>query len=57
MPMFDFVCKSCGLKLEDKIVGVGRALTCTVCGDTMTKEVGKTSFELKGKGWCKDGYK
>lgn len=54
MPMFVYVCDSCGVTKE-KLGKFCDVITCG-CGSEMRKGVAKTAFELKGKGWFKDGY-
>ena len=55
MPLFDFKCDRC-FEEKEKMVKVGEPVLCE-CGKQMTQQVGKVHFELKGKGWFKDGYK
>ena len=65
MALFDVVCESCGnesemiLKLSDididnKLIDI----KCEKCNNTSLVKVAnyKTSFQLKGDGWYKDGY-
>ena len=57
MPMFDMRCSSCLHEEEDRVVRNDNLVFCDTCGAIMVKKVGRSSFELKGSGWEKDGYK
>lgn len=64
MPIYEYKCESCGHQVE-KLQKMGDPPP--VCGpcdellpdDTpyMTKQVSRTSFQLQGGGWARDGYK
>ena len=60
MPLYDFECEDCGYIEEILTSSAGNAeivLTCPDCEkETMKKQVGLSSFQLKGGGWYKDGY-
>lgn len=55
MPLVDFKCKKCGTEKEKLVKDPSAVQECD-CGDAMTKQISKANFELKGKGWFKDGY-
>lgn len=59
MPLYDFVCSKCGL-VEELLVKHSdpNPETCSACGQTgtLSREIGNTSFQLKGPGWSKDLY-
>ena len=58
MPIYEYVCESCGEKLEvlQKISDPAPA-KCERCNNgPMVKKVSVTSFQLKGGGWYSDGY-
>lgn len=55
MPLVDFECTKCGVEKERLVKSTTEVLVCE-CGNPMFKRVGKPNFELKGKGWFKDGY-
>lgn len=59
MPIYEYVCSSCGEKLEllQKISDPAPG-TCTACkaSDTMARQVSRSSFQLKGGGWYADLY-
>ena len=61
MPIYEYVCTACG-KEEELLQRVGDPPppctheTCSRQGQTMEKRVSRSSFELKGGGWAKDGY-
>lgn len=54
MPLYEFVCENCGNERE-LLSKPGDIKQCS-CGSTLTKKVSNTNFQLKGKGWYKDGY-
>ena len=60
MPLYDFGCEECGYTEEILTKSSGNAetmLTCPECEkETMKRQVGLSSFQLKGGGWYKDGY-
>ena len=57
MPIYEFVCESCG-----RIVERLQKLTdpppdaCPECGGKMAKIMSRNSFQLKGGGWYRDLY-
>lgn len=59
MPLYVFTCKVCEAEEEvlQKYTDPAPA-ACMKCGaaDSMEREVARTSFQLKGDGWAKDGY-
>lgn len=66
MPLCDLTCQKCHAKREHllhKVPPVGVIVddeTCVDCGEpfTLVRDAApaKTSFELKGQGWFRDGY-
>lgn len=67
MPMYTFECPECGhvtereLKMKD--LDTWHGATWCLCGKTYGEEptlmkriISKSSFQLKGAGWAKDGY-
>lgn len=58
MPIYEFVCESCGRLLEvmQKVSDPPPA-ACPECGEgRMARTVSRTSFQLKGGGWYSDLY-
>lgn len=60
MPIREFKCTECG-SVNEEILSMNdetKIMNCSLCGSPAKKvEVPKgTSFQLKGKGWFKDGY-
>ena len=55
MPLVEFNCTTCDITTEKLVKDTTELQVCT-CGSVMTKQIGKANFELKGKGWYKDGY-
>ena len=55
MPLYDFGCEECGHSEELLLSSSGSSeitLTCPKCGnETMRRQVGLSSFQLKGGGW------
>ena len=60
MPLYDFRCEECDYIEEILTSSAGSSgivLTCPECEkETMKRQVGLSSFQLKGGGWYKDGY-
>lgn len=65
MPIYEYACKNCNHEYETLTTSVKEAealekeIKCPLCG-SIEKERAvpkKTSFQLKGKGWYRDGYK
>ena len=60
MPLYDFECEECNYTEEILTSSAGSAeivLTCPKCEkEAMKRQVGLSSFQLKGGGWYKDGY-
>lgn len=61
MPIYEYRCEACG-KEEERLQKIGddapqcNDARCARHGQPMIKKVSRTSFELKGSGWAKDGY-
>jgi len=61
MPIYEWKCEVCGQE-EELLQKIGdKAPLCSSdkCAhrdQPMRKKVSRTSFELKGGGWAKDGY-
>jgi predicted nucleic acid-binding Zn ribbon protein len=62
MPVYEFACGQCGTSVEMYYkTSCGKETEfhwCNVCQQSLLhfKQIGGTSFILKGKGWAKDGY-
>ena len=62
MPIYEFACGGCGMSKEmiyKRPSGKETEfLWCAVCQKSLIhfKQIGGCSFQLKGKGWAKDGY-
>ncbi len=60
MPLYDFGCEECGHIEEILTPSSGSSkivLTCPKCEkEAMKRQMGLSSFQLKGGGWYKDGY-
>lgn len=61
MPNYEWECQKCHqvLELFQSISDKNVPLCCNdECGGIeMVRIISKTSFQLKGSGWAKDGYK
>src|SRR5437762_14064938 len=57
MPIYEFVCESCG-RLVEKLQKVSDPPpdACPECGGKMAKIMSRNSFQLKGGGWYRDLY-
>lgn len=54
MPIYDYVCQSCGTRIE-VIHGVHAAgpETCELCGGVLRRAVSVPAIHFKGSGWAK----
>jgi len=57
MPIYEFVCESCG-RLVEKLQKLSDPPpeSCPECGGKMAKIMSRNSFQLKGGGWYRDLY-
>jgi len=57
MPIYEYVCDSCGVKSEAiQKISDAPLEVCPKCAGKVRKAMSSTSFVLKGGGWYKDGY-
>ena len=56
MPIYDYKCEHCDVKMEIFKKMVDKAPECPVCGRSMVKLISTTNFILNGNNWEKDGY-
>jgi putative FmdB family regulatory protein len=59
MPIYEYVCKSCGHEFEEMQRFSDAPLEqCPSCKEesSLQRKVSKSAFHLKGGGWYKDGY-
>jgi len=56
-PIYEYLCE-CSAVIEEvhPIDKAPRTIRCEVCDGTMKRVISATSFQLKGAGWCRDGY-
>lgn len=60
MPLYEYECKKCGERVEIAQKFGDEPLTrCpdNTCDGEISKVIGRVSFDLKGAGWARDGYK
>lgn len=61
MPIFDYKCTNptCGQVQEviQKFVDADPDRKCPVCNSPMEKQIGASSFQLKGNGWYATDFK
>jgi putative FmdB family regulatory protein len=55
MPIYEFECPDGTITAELVKVGT-REITCPKCHKKAKKIISACTFELKGGGWCADGY-
>jgi putative FmdB family regulatory protein len=57
MPIYEFVCETCG-RLEERLQKANDPPpeACPDCGGKMAKIMSRNSFQLKGGGWYRDLY-
>lgn len=57
MPLYDFTCPKCNTTQEVFLKYNSDTTPVCDCGEPLVKQVGKTSFVLKGDNWAgKKGY-
>ena len=56
MPLFDFKCPSCAKVTERLQRHDDAAPSCASCAKVMERQVGRTSFKLRGYSWGTNGY-
>ena len=58
MPIYAYVCETCGEQLEELQHHDDPPPTCPQDEDhgEMKRVMSQTSFKLNGKGWARDGY-
>ncbi len=58
MPIYEFICESCGNK-EEKLLMISKRnepQSCSKCHQKLTKLIGNASFIFKGKGFYTTDY-
>jgi putative FmdB family regulatory protein len=57
MPLFEYLCESCGRKMEViQSVGEKPPAICDRCGGPLRKLLSAPSFQFKGTGWYVSDY-
>lgn len=60
MPIYEYKCPACGCQFDElrKVDRRDEPAICPqeTCAHEAVKQVSRSSFELKGGGWAKDGY-
>ena len=59
MPIYEYACTACGHQLEAlQKISEDPLRKCPECGeDTLTKQISKVAFQLKGTGWYETDFK
>jgi len=59
MPIYTYKCRKCPNRdtVMRSLKDANAPLRCVACGASMDKTMSQSSFQLKGSGWYKDGYK
>ncbi|MCK4609185.1 MAG: zinc ribbon domain-containing protein [Gammaproteobacteria bacterium] len=59
MPIYEYICKKCGYKLEKlQKLNDSPLITCPSCQqDALSKLISASSFQLKGNGWYATDFK
>lgn len=59
MPIYEYACTACGHQLESlQKISDAPLVKCPECGeDTLTKQISKVAFQLKGTGWYETDFK
>ena len=57
MPLYEYRCKSCGEAFEVIQKFSDRPLKkCRTCSGPLEKLISRSSFQLRGGGWCVNNY-
>ena len=57
MPIYEYRCCKCGRTIEAMQKMSDRPLRkCLKCSGKLEKLISRSSFSLKGGGWCSEGY-
>lgn len=58
MPVYEYLCESCDTlnELVKPMSEMEREETCEVCSGVMVRQISRSDFHLKGKGWYKTDY-
>lgn len=56
MPLFDYICETCGSQKNELVKTPNENVLCERCQTAMTKFFPRSSFYLKGRGWAPDNY-
>lgn len=58
MPLYEYECQECEKRTEAVQKFTDEPIKeCSECGGDLQKLISGSSFELRGTGWAKDGYK
>ena len=59
MPIYEYACSACGHGLEVmQKISDAPLVKCPECGeDTLSKQISKVAFRLKGTGWYETDFK
>ena len=59
MPIYEYACSACGHQMEAlQKISDAPLVKCPECGeDTLSKQISKVAFQLKGTGWYETDFK
>lgn len=57
MPIYEYLCQSCGRRSEElQKISDPPLTTCGECGGVLEKQISAPAFHLKGSGWYATDY-
>ena len=58
MPIYEYECEKCGGNtcVKKPVAEIDTEVLCDWCNTPMKRIISNSSFQLRGKGWAKDGY-
>ena len=56
MPIYEYLCVDCKRNFDVIQKGDKKKARCMLCGKFAERVISKTTFQLKGECWAKDGY-
>jgi putative FmdB family regulatory protein len=57
MPIYEYRCTACGHQIEVmQKMSERRLRKCSRCSGRLEKLISRAAFQLRGGGWCSEGY-